>query len=189
MLKSDNIEDITTILLENGVLLHPTDTIWGLAADCYSVIGIDKIYNLKQRDKSKPLILLVDSLKMLTHYVPHIHPRIETLLSLYKNPLTVVYPDVRTLPSNLIAKDKSIAIRIVQDDKCKAIIKALGRPICSSSANTTGAPFPTEYDKIQKHIINTVDIIDIQRNTTKHLSRPSVMIKYDSKGEIIFLRS
>lgn len=188
MLFDDKLSDIIKTLESDGLLLHPTDTVWGLACSPLSSIAIDKIYDLKQRERSKPMLMLVDSLDMLKRYVPHIHPRIETLHHFHKKPLTVVYPNVQKLPQFALADNGSAAIRIIEDPYCKAIIQMLGSPLISTSANISDKPFPKSFYNISKDIINGVDFVAMHKRNLKLDGKPSVMISYNDEGEINFLR-
>jgi len=188
MLFDDKLSDIIRTLENDGVLLHPTDTVWGLAGSVFSEKAIEKIYALKKRDRSQPLLLLVDSLQMLKKYVPHIHPRIETLLHFHKKPLTVIYPEVKSVPKFARAKDNSVAIRIIQDQYCNQIIKLLGNPMVSTSANISGQPFPKSFAEIDPSIIEAADFVSLYRRSEKISASPSVMINYNDDGEINFLR-
>ncbi len=188
MLFDDKLSDIIRTLERDGVLLHPTDTVWGLACSVYSKEAIEKIYSIKKRERSQPLLLLVDSLEMLKKYVPHIHPRVETLLHFHKTPLTVIYPNVKLIPPFARAGDNSVAIRIIQDAYCNQIIKLLGNPLISTSANISGRPFPKSYSDISQCLIEKVDFVSMYKRKEQVSSKPSVLIKYNQDGEINFLR-
>jgi len=189
MLFKDKLSDIIKTLENDGVLLHPTDTVWGLACSSLSETAIDKIYDIKKRERNKPLLMLVDSLSMLKKYVPHIHPRIETLLTFHNKPLTVVYPDVKNLPSFSLADNGSAAIRIVKDDYCNNIVSLLGAPLMSTSANISNDPFPRSYDSITGSIIEDSDFVAEHRRHETLQGKPSVMIAYNKEGELKFLRT
>jgi L-threonylcarbamoyladenylate synthase len=188
MLFDDKLSDIIRTLESDGVLLHATDTVWGLACSSLSKPGIDKIYRLKNRDISKPLLMLVDSLDMLKKYVPHIHPRIETLLHFHKKPLTVVYSNIIKLPKFSLAANKSAAIRITSDPYTNHIIKLLGCPLMSTSANISNEPIAQSFDEVSPELIENVDFVSKHRKNEKLNGKPSVMIEYNQLGEINFLR-
>lgn len=188
MLFDDKLSDIIRTLESDGVLLHPTDTVWGLAGSVFSEKAVEKIYKIKNRKRSQPLLLLVDSLEMLKKFVPHIHPRIETLLHFHKKPLTVIYPNVEKVPKFARAEDGSVAIRIIKDPYCNEIIRLLGSPIVSTSANISGEPFPTRYSEISQSIIDESDFVSVYRRKENIKAKPSVMINYNQDGEINFLR-
>ena len=188
MLFDDKLSDIIKTLESDGVLLHPTDTVWGLGCSAMSEKGINKIYDIKQRKKSQPLLMLVDSIKMLKKYVPHIHPRIETLLIFHNKPLTVVYPDVQRLPEFALASDKSAAIRVIYDPYCARIVSLLGCPLMSTSANISGEPTPTYLENVADRIIQGVDFVARHKQNVELSGSASVMISYDAEGELNFLR-
>lgn len=183
------IMDAVSILTNDGVLLHATDTVWGLAANAFSEKGIEKIYSIKKRDRDKPLILLVSDLAMLKTYIPDLHPRIETLLAFHERPLTIVFKKSVHLPEYILGADKSIAIRIVQDELTASIIKALGKPIASTSANISGDPIPHTLAEISPSLKSHVDLIIEERAHEILDGPPSVIISYTKKGKIQFIRS
>jgi len=188
MLFDDKLSDIIRTLENGGVLLHPTDTVWGLASSVFSKEAIEKIYSMKKRDRSQPLLLLVDSLEMLKKYVPHIHPRIETLLHFHHKPLTVIYPNVDLIPKFARANDNSVAIRIIRDPYCNQIIGLLGSPLISTSANIGGEPFPKTFSEVNQNLIDEADFVSMHMRLERVMARPSVLINYDQDGEINFLR-
>ena len=171
-----------------GLILYPTDTIWGIGCDVNNVPAIKKVYQLKQRDLQKNFVLLVSSLEMLQQYVRHVHPRISTLLSYHRRPLTVVFDGARNLPEELIAEDGSIAIRIVQDEFCRELIEAYGCPIIATSANISEQPFPANFGEISSEIITGVDYVVRHRQHEKTLGEPSVIVRVEEDGELVFLR-
>lgn len=188
MLFDDKLSDIIRTLESDGVLLHATDTVWGLACSALSKKGIDKIYSIKGRDNNKPLLMLVDSVEMIKKHVPHIHPRIETLLLFHKKPLTVVYPNIIKLPKFSLAKNGSAAIRVTSDPFTNHLIKLLGCPLMSTSANISNEPFVRSLGEVSKEVLDKVDFISKHRKDEKLIGKPSVMINYNDEGEINFLR-
>lgn len=188
MVQNYDLDGAVKTLLNGGLILYPTDTIWGIGCDATNAKSVDQVYDLKRRDRSKPLIILVDSIAMLRNYVAHLHPRLETLLIYHVRPLTVVYEHAINLPANLVGKDGSIAIRIVQDPYCKALISAFGRPLVSTSANISNEPFPSNFGSVSSEIIQGVDYVVKHRQHEKVNGKPSVMVKLSDKEELIFLR-
>ena len=188
MVQNYDLDGAVNALLNGGLVLYPTDTLWGIGCDATDPIAVENVYRLTRRDRSKPLIILVDSIAMLKQYVAHLHPRIETLLIHHVRPLTVVYDKAINLPSNLVGKDGSIAIRIVLDPYCKALISAFGRPLVSTSANVSNAPFPTNFGSVSSEIIQGVDFVVKHRQNEKVNGEPSVIVKLSDKEELIFLR-
>ncbi len=188
MLENDHMDFIIPVLNSGGIILYPTDTIWGIGCDATNEEAIEKIFKLKNRSKDKPLVLLADSLEMVKKYVREVHPRLDTLLGHHKRPLTVVYDEARNLPANLVAANGSIAIRIVSDPFCKRLISHLGRPITSTSANISGQPFPGNFGEISSEIIQNVDFVVKIRQNDKKSGAPSVVVKVNKDGDFIFLR-
>lgn len=146
-------------LLQQGkVIIYPTDTIWGIGCDATNYKAVDKIFAVKERSKGKGLIVLVDSIEMLKEYVknfPHIAPDI---IRAAKNPLSIIYSESKGLAKNVSA-DNTICIRVVDNDFCKAVIKKLGKPITSTSANLTGDAAPSIYAEITERIKSSVDYV------------------------------
>lgn len=177
------------ILVNGGVLLYPTDTIWGLGSDILNEKATERIYTIKRRNRTSPLIILVSSIEMLKCYVKEIPPRLEDLLNFHEKPLTVVYNEVVDIPEFLLAQDKTVAIRITKEFYSKGLIDAFGRPITSTSANVTGAPFPRGFGDIQSTIIEQVDFISTYKRDLISEQMPSVIVKFDENGELEFVRN
>lgn len=188
MLFKDNLYDIINVLENGGVILYPTDTIWGIGCDATNEEAIKKINQIKERDTSKPMSILVDGIDLLHNYIEQIHPRIETLLTHHRRALTIVYNNGRNLPYLLLGQNNSIGIRIVKDDFCRDLISLFGKPIVSTSANKSGAAFPSNFGEISTSIIEKVDYVVKHRQEEKDLFKPSVVAAYDQKGELYFLR-
>ena len=170
------------ILHDGGVILYPTDTIWGLGCDATNMDAIQKIYNIKQRKESKSLITLVSNKKMLkklTDSVP------ETDIT--SVPTTVIYQNIVGLSENLIEKDGTAAIRIVQDDFCKQLIEKFGKAIVSTSANISGAKSPEQFSDICNYIIDNADYI-VNLRKKERRENPSRIIKIEKNGSITKLR-
>ncbi|HMG14838.1 MAG TPA: L-threonylcarbamoyladenylate synthase [Saprospiraceae bacterium] len=187
-LNDDNLENISNLLEQGGVILYPTDTIWGLGCDATNIEAIEKIIHIKERSPEKGFVLLVDSLEMLKNFVKYIHPKIETLLSYHNRPLTVIYPDPKNLPTKVFAPDGSAGIRITKDEFCKELIWGLGKPIISTSANLTGEAFPANFGEINSLIIQQVDYVVKYRQNDHRAHEPSVIVKMSGKKELEFLR-
>ncbi len=188
MLDKDNIENITRILKVGGTILYPTDTVWGIGCDATQEDAVERIYQLKGTDPSEPFTILVSDIQMLKQYISHLHPRIETLLFYHSRPLTIIYENPKNLPQNLLSPDNTAAIRITTDPFCQEIIHRLGKPVVATSANVVDNPFPKSFGEISSQIIKEVDYVVKYRQNDKDFAPPSVMVKYDEKGELIFLR-
>ena len=178
-------EEITQslkILQDGGVILYPTDTIWGLGCDATNPDAIQKIYNIKQRKESKALITLVSDKKMLkklTDSVPD--------TDITSDPTTVIYQNIEGLSDNLLAEDGTAAIRIVQDNFCKQLIEIFGKAIVSTSANISGTKSPKQFSDITDDIINNADyIVNLRKKERRENS--SRIIKIEKNGRITKLR-
>ncbi len=185
---ADIIENSYKTLRSGGVLLYPTDTIWGIGADIRNEAACHQVYHIKKREHSQPLIYLVSSIEMLKEYTVDLHPRIETLLFYHNKPLTLIHRAAHNVPGWAKSKEGTIAFRVSTDGFCKRIIERLGRPISSTSANISGAPFPVNYEDISEEIIQTVDGIANPYPKKKGRLLPSVLARYDDEGQLIVLR-
>lgn len=190
-LEERTIIDTSSEALKFGqVILYPTDTIWGIGCDCENSAALDRIFDIKKRPKSKPLITLVSSIDMFKSQVKSLHPRIETLLVYHRKPLTLICDAQDHVRSQLKSeRDGTMAIRLVQDEFCRQMIDQLGRPISSTSANVSGSEFPSCYADISEAIITQVDYLVRHRlNEAPSDNSPSVIAKFDERGNIIILR-
>ncbi|MFT5166452.1 MAG: L-threonylcarbamoyladenylate synthase [Saprospiraceae bacterium] len=188
MFEKDNLDNIKAVLENGGLILYPTDTIWGIGCDATNPQAVDKIYDLKQRDRNKGFIILVDSVEMMKDYVAHIHPRIDTLLLHHVRPLTIIFDHAKNLPANLVSPDGSIAVRMVLDDFCKDLISNFGKPLIATSANIGDEPFPGNFGEISSAVIEGVDYVFKQRRYEKDAKSPSIIVKAQDDGEFIFIR-
>ena len=186
--EKDRLEDILAVLEAGGLILYPTDTIWGVGCDATNEKAVEKVYELKKRDRSKPCVLLVDSLEMVKQYTKSIHPRVENLLAYHVRPLTVVYPEAKNLPQIAYDRSGSVAIRIALSGFCQKIIRAFGKPLISTSANISGEPFPSHFGEISSAIIQGVDYVVKTHQHDKVQGEPSVIVRVDDNGELEFLR-
>lgn len=181
------LENSLNILQQQQVLVYPTDTVWGIGCDATSKTAIKKIFNIKQRSETKSLIILVNDIEMLQQYIPPISKEILLLLSKTVNPTTIIYSNPIGLAENAIAIDNTVAIRIVQNDFCKQLIKEFGKPIVSTSANISGHPTPKSFKEIEQAILDSADyVVDLHREAQNEKS--STILKVDDNGEIIVLR-
>jgi L-threonylcarbamoyladenylate synthase len=187
--EKDNIKSIENVIENDGTILYPTDTIWGIGCSALSDVAIQKVINIKGRTPEKGFVVLVESIEMLKNYVKEVNPKIETLLSHHKRPLTVIYDCPLGLSPLSLAPDGTVAIRIAQDDFCKELIWACGVPLISTSANYSGNPFPANFGEIQSDILNKVDYVVKHRQSDKSKSEPSTIVKVTSKKELEFIRN
>ena len=184
----DDLDDISNILKDDGVVIHPTDTIWGLACSSRSIVGIERMYKIKDRPKDQKFLLLVNSIEMLKEYVERLHPRIETLLMHHQKPLTLIHPRAINLPDILIADGGTVAVRYVMHEFTQSIIDKLGCPLVSTSANFRANPYPNIYEEIDPLLLDRVDYVARQERTNTKAGQPSVIAKYSENGELDFIR-
>lgn len=179
-------QEVHKILNNGGIILYPTDTIWGIGCDATNEKAINKIYSLKQREETKSMLILVDSIEMLQNYVEEIPDIALKLIKSINKPLTIIYSGPKNLAQNLIASDNSIGIRITKDKICKEMINNFGKPIVSTSANISGEESPKKYEDINSTIINTVDYI--LKREKEIPSSPSTIIKVINNSNFRILR-
>ena len=173
-------------LLNKQVILYPTDTVWGIGCDATDNKAVEKIYQIKQREESKSLIILVDSFEMLSKYVKEIPATAKEELNKAQKPTTIIYKNPKGLASNCIASDNTIAIRIVQNDFCIQLIKEFGKPIVSTSANISGEPTPTTFSEISTSILDSVDyIVNLQQEKIASASSRILRITDENQVEVI----
>lgn len=184
----DDLKEIGQLLALGKIILCPTDTIWGLSCDAFNKSAVERIYTIKKRDRTKPLILLVSSISMLKKFARNIHPRVENLIDLYEKPLTVIHEASDKLPDYLITDTGTIAIRLTKDETLQALISNLGKPIVSTSANLQGAPSPDYFDMISEDIKSEVDYVFYTNRSNGKKTSASTIIRYSEEGELFFLR-
>lgn len=175
-------------LKEGGLILYPTDTVWGIGCDASNIEAVKKIFKLKQREDSKALICLVANDRMLKKYVKQVPEAAYSIIDVTDKPTTIIYDNAQNLASNLIAKDGSIAIRIPDDDFCFAISRKLNGAVVSTSANVSGYPTPKSFKEISQAIIKGVDYV-VNLHHEKKCDKPSSIIKLTNNGVVKIIRS
>jgi L-threonylcarbamoyladenylate synthase len=184
----DDIRNCLTVMKNSGIILYPTDTIWGLGCDATDEKAIKKIYQLKKRAESKSMIILVSNEKMIRQYVSNPSERILEYLAIQSKPTTAIFDHAIHLPSSIVNTDGSIAIRIANEPFCQRLLQKLKKPLVSTSANVSGQPYPQNFPEISAEIKNGVDYIVQHRQNDLKKYAPSSIIKLDTSGEIIHLR-
>lgn len=182
------IDQAVKILREGGLILYPTDTIWGIGCDATDAQAVAKIIELKQRPDLKSLIVLVDTVGRIASYVTDVPDIAYDLVELTDKPLTIIYPEAKNLAKNVIATDGSIGIRVVQHDFCQHLIARFGKPIVSTSANISGEPFPKFFADIDARIKNGVDLIVPEQFDNPKSNSPSSIISLGKGGEVKVIR-
>lgn len=181
------MEKIFDTLNKGGIILYPTDTIWGLGCDATNEESCQKIINLKHRSAEKSFIILVDGFPMLEKIIPEFPVVCYDLIDLSTKPLTIIYPNAKGLAPSILAEDGSVGIRITKDPICLKLIRSMRKPLVSTSANSSGKPFPTSFSEIVNEIKNGVDAI-VEERLHEKMTTPSQIIKIGTKGEIKIIR-
>lgn len=185
---SEDVEACLRVLSTGGVILYPTDTVWGLGCDATNAGAVQKIYAIKQRSESKALIVLLADEREVIRYVAQPDLRVFDYLQQNSRPTTVIYPGAIGLADNLVAEDGSIAIRLVQDEFCRHLIKRFRKPIVSTSANLSGQPAPAVFPDISKEIIDAADYVVRYRRDDLTVRQPSAVILWNDDGTVKVLR-
>ncbi|RLD27066.1 MAG: threonylcarbamoyl-AMP synthase [Bacteroidetes bacterium] len=181
------INNTTNILKQGGIILYPTDTVWGIGCDATNFEAVEKIFQLKQRVETKSMICLVSDLKMLNHYIQDIPEAAYNILKYAVKPTTIIYDKPIRVTENLIANDNTLAIRVVKDGFCNGLIRKLKKPIVSTSANISDKPTPKSFKEISQEIIKGVDYV-VNLPSEKSEAKPSSIIKLSNDGKVTVIR-
>ena len=180
----EDVKKACDTLSKGGIVLYPTDTIWGIGCDATSQEAVKKVYEIKQRIDSKSMLVLLDSTAKLDYYVSDCPEIALDLIEISDKPLTIIYSGAKNLAPNLIAEDGSIGIRITQEKFSKELCRRFKKPVVSTSANISGEANPANFSEINSAIINAVDYVVNYRQDDSMSAKPSSIIKL-SKGGII----
>jgi L-threonylcarbamoyladenylate synthase len=180
------VEKAIDQLRNGGIILFPTDTIWGVGCDATNEAACQKIMDLKQRPENKSFVLLADSFQMIEKYIPEFPSVVYDLVDLAERPLTIIYPNAQGLAKSVLAQDGSVGIRLTKDPICLKLIRSIRKPIVSTSANLSGEPSPTCFDEISPVLKQGVDAI-VEERLNEIRTQPSQIIKIglDSSVQII----
>ena len=173
---------------EGGVILYPTDTIWGIGCDATNEDAVRRVYEIKQRQDSKALLVLVDSSVKVDFYVRDVPEVAWDLIELADKPLTIIYSGARNLAANLLAEDGSVGIRVTNEDFSKRLCQQFRKAIVSTSANISGQPSPKNFSEISEEVKSAVDYIVGYRQEEMSNPKPSSIIKLDKGGVIKIIR-
>lgn len=188
MTQEEDIKNAVKVLREGGVILYPTDTVWGIGCDATNAKAVAKVYDIKHRDDSKALICLVDSDARLQRYVRNVPAVAWELLDAAIKPTTVILDDATNLAPNLIAEDGSIALRITREAFSHELCYRFQKAIVSTSANISGEPAAQNYRDISEEIINSVDYVCWSRRQEHKPHTPSCIIRLKPDGEVTIIR-
>ena len=182
------INNALEVLKKGGVILYPTDTVWGLGCDALNEEAVAKINAIKGRTSDKSFILLLHTVNQLQSYVAEIPDVAYELIEYAENPLTIVFSEAKNVAKNVINADGSVGIRVVKHAFCEELIQRFRRPITSTSANRSGEPTPHFFDEIAQEIIDAVDyVVDLEQEL-RVLKKPSTIIKLGPSGQFEFIR-
>lgn len=184
----EDVNKALETLKNGGLILYPTDTIWGIGCDATNPEAVDKIFALKGRDKSKSLIVLLHNDNQLAGYVNDIPEVAYELIEYTDKPLTIVYSKAKNLADNVLAEDGSVGIRIVQHPFCEQLLQRFRKPIISTSANISGDASPKSFDDITEQIRTGVDYVVEYGQQEKGDGKSSMVMKIDPSGKFEFLR-
>lgn len=184
----EDLNQALETLKNGGLILYPTDTIWGIGCDATNAEAVEKVFALKGRDKNKSMLILLHNDNQLASYVREIPEVAYQLIEATDRPMTIIYSGAKNLADNAIAEDGSIGIRIVNHPFCQQLLQRFRKPIISTSANISGQSTATIFDEISDEIKNGVDYIVKfdQDNTSK--GKPSIIMKLDPSGKFEFIR-
>ena len=186
--QKEEIQSALSILRNGGVILYPTDTIWGLGCDASNSEAINRLYQIKERDKDKPLLVLLEKKEKLKKYFASIPAISQSLLEEAVEPRTIIYPKAINLPENLLAEDGSLGIRIVNHPFCTPLIQELGNPLTSTSANFSGEKSPANYEEISKELLAKVDYVVNPKLFSSGRDVASAIYKVLNDTKVICLR-
>jgi len=184
----EDIRSCVKVLREGGVILYPTDTIWGLGCDATNQPAVERIFRIKERHESKSLIVLVNSNTMVERYIREMPDAAAQIIDVTDTPVTIIYPACRNLAPAVIAEDGSAGIRITNDDFCSELIMRFRKPVVSTSANKSGSAAPSFFGEIDEEIISLVDYVVRYRQEDRQKRNASPVIKVEVNGEIKIIR-
>ena len=199
----EDLQEALRVLRDGGVIVYPTDTVWGIGCDATNEEAVRKIYRLKQREDSKSMLVLMDSAAKLPYYIGDIPEAAEMLLEAQNTehraqtdlpeeelkPMTIIYPHARNMAKNLIAEDGSIGIRITNEAFSKALCAQLRHPLVSTSANISGHPTARFYHEIEREVLDGADYVCRFRRDDDTPHEPSTLIKINDDGSFKIIRS
>lgn len=173
---------------EGGVILYPTDTIWGIGCDATNEEAVRRVYEIKQRSDSKAMLVLVDSAVKVDFYVQDVPEVAWDLIEVADKPLTIIYSGARNLAPNLLAEDGSVGVRVTNEEFSKRLCQQFRKAIVSTSANVSGQPSPANFSEITEELKSLVDYVVGYRQDEIGHPKPSSIIKLDKGGVIKIIR-
>ena len=185
---NDDIRKACEVMEKGGVILYPTDTIWGIGCDATNEEAVKRVFDIKHRADSKAMLVLIDTPTKLNYYVKEMSDVAWDLIELADKPMTIIYDGARNLAPNLLAEDGSVGIRVTNEPFSKQLCQRFRKAIVSTSANISGTPSPANFSEISEEIKQEVDYIVENRREEKLDSKPSSIVKLSAKGVIKIIR-
>ena len=184
---NEDIKKAIEVLKAGGIILYPTDTLWGLGCDAKNEKAVEKICKVKKRDDRKSMLILLNNINFIRSYVEEVPEIAMDIIELANKPTTVIYPGAKNIAKNLIAEDGSIGIRITTEEFTDKLLQQFKNPIVSTSANISGDPSPESFNDISDEIKSSVDYIVNYKQEMK-ANKPSSIIKIGLSNEINVIR-
>lgn len=184
----DDLRQSVDVMRRGGVILYPTDTVWGIGCDATNAEAVERVYQIKRRSDSKALIVLVDSEAKVESYVSEVPPVAWDVMALNTRPTTVIFDGARNLAPNLLADDGSVGLRITSEAFSKELCRRMGCAVVSTSANISGEPAPQNFDEISDEIRSAVDYVVSYRRNDRTKAAPSTIIRLGAHGEVKIIR-
>ncbi len=184
---TEEINKAIEVLAAGGLILYPTDTVWGIGCDATNEKAVQKVYALKQREDSKALLCMVANDAMLERYILKVPDLAYDIMDLSTKPTTIIYDEPKGIAKNLVAHDNTLAVRVASDKFCQYLINKFKKPLVSTSANISGEPTPQNFSQIKSPILKGVDyVVNLQRDDQN--GSPSAIIKLSNDGTVQVIR-
>lgn len=185
----NDIEHCLMTLQSGGVILFPTDTIWGLGCDATNEKAVNKILEIKQRHAAQGVIVLLSDMEKIAEYANPLTTELQEDIQKRAKPTTIIYTGGKNVASNVLPEDKSLAIRVVKEPFCQELIRQFGKPVVSTSANIHGEPSPKNFTEVSKIVIEQVDYTVQYRQNEEKLFEPSTILKVNEDGSFETIRA
>jgi L-threonylcarbamoyladenylate synthase len=184
---NSEVHNAFEVIKNGGIILYPTDTVWGIGCDATNPDAVKKIYDLKKREESKSMIVLMNGEKMMYNVFKEVPEVAWQIMDLSEKPTTLILDNPRNVAPNLIAPDKTLGVRIVKEPFCYKLMERMKKPLVSTSANVSGMPTPNSFKQIDRHILEGVDYI-VNLHQDKIAGKPSVIIKLGNDLQVKVIR-
>jgi L-threonylcarbamoyladenylate synthase len=188
MIYEQDLKECLNVLREGGIILYPTDTIWGLGCDATNDNAVKKIFDIKAREGNKSLLILVNGFGMLERYVGEVPATASELATVSESPLTIIYPRGKNLAAGVCAEDGSVGIRICNEEFCNELISRFRKPLVSTSANFSGMPSPGNFSEIDNDLIPKADYVVNYRKNDRTKAKASPVIRVEADGTFKIIR-